>query len=283
MPRPNFFYVIVSLALVLFLLGLVGVWTFQADYLARQLQENLDIIVELQADHLPAERETLITNIRAARWHKPGTEPVYISHQQALQDLDEAVQQDLQSLGINNPLLDVVTFHVPLAQMSADSLARIAAEVRQFPAVSGIFYQENFLDRIASNIRRLGLVLISLAALFTLVAGLLIHNTVRLSLYANRFTIKTQELVGASWGFISRPYLKRSLWQGMISGLLAITGVVGIQYWLNQWLPELQLFAQPALLLLLYGSLLLLGICINFVSHYVVVRRYLRLRLDDLY
>lgn len=283
MPRPNHLYVVISLALVLFLLGLVGLWTFQASYLTRQLQENLDIIVELEPDYTAVQREDLIASIRTSSWHKPNTEPVFIPKAKALNEMGEDLQRDLEELGINNPLLDIVTFNVPLEKLASDELAMIASEVQAMPGVASVFYQENFVERIAQNARRLTLILLGLAGLFAFVAGLLIHNTVRLSLYANRFTIKTQELVGASWGFISKPYLMRSIAQGIVSGTLAVAGVIGLQYWINGQLPELELFAEPVPLLLLYGGILLLGISINFISHYVVVRRYLRLRLDDLY
>jgi len=282
-PRPNQLYVIISLALVLFLLGLVALWTFQANHLTKQLQENLDIIVELEADHSPQDRAALIDHLTAASYHRPNTTPEYISKQQALEAMGEDLQNDLDDLGFNNPLLDVVTFNVPVEYLAADKLAAIAEDVQGLPGVSGVFYQENFVERIAANARRLGYILLGLAALFALVAGLLIHNTVRLSLYANRFTIKTQELVGASWGFISRPYLWRSIGQGLVAGLLAIGAVVGLQLWLQSVLPELTLFAELLPLVYLYGGILVLGLLINFVSHYVVVRRYLRLRLDDLY
>lgn len=282
-PRPNQLYVIISLALVLFLLGLVGLWTFQASYLTKQLQESLDIIVELEEDHTETQLTELITDITTADFNKPDSQPEFISKQAALEAMGDDLQRDLNDLGLNNPLLDVVTFNVPVVYLQSDSLAAIAARIQAKPGVASVFYQENFVDRIAGNARKLGFVLLALAGLFALVAGLLIHNTVRLSLYANRFTIKTQELVGASWGFISKPYLWRAVGQGVLAGLLAIGGVVGLQFWLQSVLPELNLFAEPLPLVYLYGGILLLGLVINFVSHYVVVRRYLRLRLDDLY
>ena len=281
--RPNQFYVILSLTLVLFLLGLVGAWTLQANYLTRQLQENLDIVVELEAKHTLADKEDLLDHLRAAPYLRPGSSPTLVTAEEALVALGEDLTNDLGQLGLNNPLLDVVTFNVPAEELSAPRLARIADEIRALPGVASVFYQENFVDRIAANARRLGYFLIGLAVLFTLVAALLIHNTVRLSLYANRLTIKTQELVGASWGFISRPYLWRAVGQGLLSGLLAAGAVVGLQYWLNEQLPELQLLADPQMLLLLSGGIIVLGVLINFLSHYVVVRRYLRLRLDDVY
>ena len=281
--RPNQFYVILSLTLVLFLLGLVGVWTFQANYLTRQLQENLDVVVELSADHPPAQRTALLDHLRSADYRRPGSTPELVTADEALVALGDNLTNDLNELGLNNPLRDVVTFNVVAEDLAPDRLAAIADELRLLPGVETVFYQENFVERIAANARRLGYLLAGLAALFALVAGLLIHNTVRLSLYANRLTIKTQELVGASWGFISRPYLWRAVGQGLLSGLLATGAVFGLQYWLNDQLPELQLFADPRSLLILYGGLVGLGVLINFLSHYVVVRRYLRLRLDDLY
>ena len=281
--RPNQFYVILSLTLVLFLLGLVGVWTFQANYLTRQLQENLDVVVELSADHTPSQRTDLLDHLQSADYRRPGSTPELVTADEALVALGDNLTNDLNELGLNNPLRDVVTFNVVAEDLAPDRLAAIADELRLLPGVETVFYQENFVERIAANARRLGYLLAGLAALFALVAGLLIHNTVRLSLYANRLTIKTQELVGASWGFISRPYLWRAVGQGLLSGLLATGAVFGLQYWLNDQLPELQLFADPRSLLILYGGLVGLGVLINFLSHYVVVRRYLRLRLDDLY
>lgn len=282
-PRPNQVYVVFSLALVLFLLGLVGWWTLQANDLTRRLQEDLDLVVELEAERSDSALDQLMLHLRAAPYLRPDAPPVLIKKEEALTDMGESLERDLKSLGLTNPLLDVVTFNVPVAYLHADSLAWIAAEVGELPGVGGVYYQENFVERIAANARKLGYVLLGLTVLFTLVAGLLIHNTVRLSLYANRFLIKTQELVGASWGFISRPFLWRSIGQGLLSGVLAAGALYALQRWVARVLPELYLVDDPLLLGGLFGGIVLLGILINFVSHHIVVRRYLRLRVDDLY
>lgn len=282
-PRPNQLYVVISLTLVLFLLGLVGWWALQANRLTAELQENLDIVVELEADITPTTTRTLTATLKAAPFHRPGTEPTLITRAQALADMGETLENDLAQLGLNNPLLDIITFNVPLDYLQSDSLAAMATFVGEQPGVAGVYYQENFVERITDNARRATYLLLGLAALFTLVAGLLIHNTVRLSLYANRMIIKTQELVGANWSFISRPYLWRAVGQGLVAGLVAAGGVFGLQYWLQGVFPELQLMAAPSELAIFYGALVGLGIIINFLSHYVVVRHYLRLRLDDLY
>jgi cell division transport system permease protein len=160
-PRPNQLYVIISLALVLFLLGLVGLWTFQANYLTKQLQESLDIIVELEEGHTEAQRTELITGITTADFNKPGSRPGFISKQAALEAMGDDLQRDLNDLGLNNPLLDVVTFNVPIAYLQTDSLAAIAANLQAKPGVASVFYQENFVDRIADNARRMGYVLLA--------------------------------------------------------------------------------------------------------------------------
>jgi cell division transport system permease protein len=265
------------------LLGLVGWWMLQANDLTQRLQEDLDIIVELEAERGDTALDQLMLHLRAAPYLRPDTPPEFIKKEESLADMGASLEQDLEALGLNNPLLDVVTFNVPLGYLHTDSLRQIAAEVGELPGVGGVYYQENFVERIAGNARKLGYLLLGLTALFTLVAGLLIHNTVRLSLYANRFQIKTQELVGASWGFISRPFLWRAVGQGIISGGLAAAGLYGLQRWIAEVLPELNLVDEPLLLGSLFGGVVLLGILINFISHYIVVRRYLRLRVDDLY
>ncbi len=283
MPRPNQLYVVFSLALVLFLLGLVGIWSLQVRQLGRQLQEALDIIVELEPEGPPQLSDRLILHLRASPYLRSPESVTYIPKEEALATMGEALQQDLEAVGMANPLLDVVTFNVKLEYLQPARLDSIAVTLQAMEGVSGVHYQENFVERIARNGTRLGWLLLGLAGLFTFVAALLIHNTVRLSLYANRFLIKTQELVGASWGFISRPFLWGAVRQGFGSGLLAVGALAGLHAWLQSALPELQLEWEPLPLLWLAGGLIGLGVLINLLSHYVVVRRYLRLRVDELY
>ena len=282
-PRPNQLYVVVSLALVLFLLGLVGGWTLQARQLGRQLQEELDVLVELEAGYPAGRLDSIRSHLRASPYLKSAATIEFVAKEEALAELGEELSGDLVDVGMANPLRDVLTFNVHLEYLQPGRLDSIAADVQALPGVAGVYYQENFVERVAHNARRLGYLLLGLAALFTGVAALLIHNTVRLSLYANRFLIKTQELVGASWGFIRRPATGRADWQGLISGLLALGALVALHYWLRSALPEVDLRYAPRELALLAGGLVGLGVGINLLSHYVVVRRYLRLRVDDLY
>ncbi|MEL6669828.1 MAG: FtsX-like permease family protein, partial [Bacteroidota bacterium] len=208
---------------------------------------------------------------------------VFISKEDGLAEMGDDFQQDLEELGLPNPLHDMLSFNVQADNLHPDSLGITAAALRADPLVLDVFYQENFVDEVAQQAGRLGWIMLGIAILLIIICVVLIHNTVRLSLYANRFIIKTQQTVGATWSFISRPYLRRAIGHGLLSGLLAVLGLVALQSWLQQSTPELRLFDRPDWLVMLYIGLVILGVLINYLSHYAVVRRYLRMRIDDLY
>jgi cell division transport system permease protein len=162
-------------------------------------------------------------------------------------------------------------------------LAIIQSDLRQTAGVADVYYQETLIEKIASNVRRLGWIAFAAGLVFLAVAVFLIHATIRLALHANRFLIKTQELVGATWHFISRPFLQRALRHGLLSGLLTVAALFVTQLWLQRRAPELDLFLHPLWTAGLYLALVLLGVLLNYFSTYYVVRKYLRLRVDELY
>ncbi len=280
--RPNYLYTVVSVALVLLLLGLFGLWLLQAAHLSKTLKENIDILVELREDTDQLSRENLAARLGAKAFVRPASVR-FRSKEQALEEMGDEVNHDLVALDLPNPFRDMLIFNVTEAYMQTDSLARISEQLQVEAPVLAVFYQEQFVDRIVANAKRLAYVFLVIAALLVLIAVVLIHNTVRLSLYANRFLIKNQQLVGADWGFISKPYLRRAFWQGLLSGLLAVVAMLGIQRWLQQQAPDLRLLEQTTWLLGLYAAIISLGILITWLSNYTVVRKYLRMRVDDLY
>lgn len=281
--RPNYVYTILSMALVLCLLGLFGLWLLQAAYLGKSLKENIDVLVELRDETPPIQRENLTARLGAYAFVRPGSVR-FRSKEEALEEMGDEVNRDIVELDLPNPFRDMLIFNVVEEQMQPDSLAAIAALIKQQEAaVLGVFYQEQLVDGFIDNAKRLAYIFLALAAFLVLIVVVLIHNTVRLSLYANRFLIKTQQLVGADWSFITRPYLRRAFWQGLVSGLVAVGLVMGVQWWLQEQVPELRLFDQQIYLGLLYATIIVLGILISWLSHWVVVRRYLSMRVDDLY
>jgi cell division transport system permease protein len=176
-----------------------------------------------------------------------------------------------------------MTFNVNAAYAETDSLLNIKGELKDASIVNDVFYQENLVDDIAQNVRSLSWITLGIGMFFIFVAVTLIHNTVRLALYANRFTIKNMQLVGATWGFISRPYVLRAMRHGFISSVIAAWILVLIIFWAEASLPGLGELQDWTLFAWLFLGLLILGVLISTLSTRSVVKKYLKMRVDDLY
>ena len=280
--KPNYLYAIISVALVLFLLGLFGLITIHAQRLVTIFKERVNVLVELPTGVRTEDVKDLERYLDNSLFTKSGT-VVFTSKEEAAQEMSEAFGEDFLRLDLPNPLHDVINFNVKATYLNSDSLKQMADKLRFHPHVSAVYYQENLVDVIAKNVSNLSWITLAIGMFFVFVAIVLIHNTIRLALFANRFLIKNMELVGASWGFISRPYLLRSLKYGLLSGLLAIGSLVLCLFWLQRVLPELANLGGWLSFSLLFVLLLILGVVINVGSTYYVVNKYLRMRVDDLY
>lgn len=280
--RPNYLYAVISLALVLFLLGFFGLLLLHGAELVRTFKERVNILVELTEEPSSEELAQLQGVLDSAVYVKEGSVR-YIDREQAAELMRDDFGEDFMKLDLPNPFYDMYSFNVRAAYMQTDSLSDIRTDLRTLPYVSDVFYQESLVDDVARNLRNLGLVALGLGVFFILVAMTLIHNTVRLALYSNRFLIKNMQLVGATWRFISRPYLLRAIMHGFIGSVLAVLGLGGLLLWSRSLFPELSLLQDGYRFLLLLGGILLLGILIYLLSTWRVVNKYLQMRVDDLY
>ncbi|MCO6479643.1 MAG: ABC transporter permease [Phaeodactylibacter sp.] len=280
--KPNYFYSIISVALVLFVLGFFAMVIFNARQLVRSLKERVNLIVELQPDVQKSEIEGIRRGIEQSIFAIPGSVE-FTSKEQAAELMREDFGEDFLKLDLPNPLYDVFTFNVKAAYLASDSLKAIRTRLIERPGVVDVFYQEGLVNEIAENIRSVSLIALVVLAFFIFISVALIHNTVRLALYANRFLIKNMELVGASWEFISHPYIQRGAWHGLLSGLIASAGLLILFLWVQSDIPGLRSLVDWAGIGLLFALLLAMGMAINTLSTYYVVRRYLKMRVDDLY
>lgn len=270
------------MALVLFMLGCFGLMLLHARQILRYYQEHVDLIMEFKDTAAPEQIDSLQAALEAKPYILPGTVR-YISQEQAAAMMRKEFGEDFLALNLPNPFYDIITFNVRGNYMNPDSLKVLRKYWRAQPAVSDVFYQESLLDTLAQNIRQTKWVLIALGIFFVLIVGILVFNTVRLALYANRFLIKTMELAGASWGFISRPYLLRALLHGFISAAMANTGVWLLLRTLQQKFPELLATNDIPATAVLFGGIFLLGMLIYAGSTWAVVNKYLSMRMNDLY
>jgi cell division transport system permease protein len=280
--RPRYTQVVMSVALVLFLLGFFGLLLIQAGQLSQSMKEKVALIIELNDGLDEAARDQLSDYLQQQPYYKAGS-LVFTDKDEALRQLSEEFGEDILRLDLPNPLYDIYTFNVPAAYLTPDSLSQIQALLKSREGVADVYFQESLSDRIALNFQAILWGLLGAGLLLTGLAALLIHSVVRLSLSADRFIIKTQELVGASWAFITKPYLRAGLYSGALSALLAIGGLALAQWWMEQQLPELRPLRNWLWLGGLAALLLALGMGVHWLSTYSAVRRYLRLRVDDLY
>ena len=281
--KPNYIYSIVSIALVLFLLGFFGLILLHAQSLIKSFKEKVPIMVELDETSSTENIETLRKSLANSQFVKKGSVQ-FTSKEDAANQMREDFGEDFLKLDLPNPLYDVFTFNVNAAFMSDDSLAEIRSRILAgHNFAKDVHYQESLIEDVAKNVKQIGYIALGVSIFFLLVAITLIHNTIRLALYSNRFLIKNMQLVGASWRFISRPYIIKGVLHGLLSGILAVGLLILLLWFLQNDLPELKTLQDIPSFALLFLALVLLGIGINTLSTYFVVKKYLRMRVDDLY
>jgi len=280
--KPNYIYSIISVALVLFLIGFFGLVILHAQRLVTIFKERVNVMVELENGTDKNDVFTLKTKLEASPYVKKGS-VLFTSKEAAVELLREDFGEDFLKMEFQNPLYDVLSFNLQAEYMEETKLEEIKKSIEMNQYVNDVYYQEGLVEDISRNIRKIGFLALAIGCLFLIVALTLIHNTIKLALYANRFIIKNMELVGASWGFISRPYFLRSLKNGLYSGMLAVSLLLMLLLLAQQDLPELRELEDPFLFSLLFLVLILIGIIISGGSTWYIVNKYLRMRTDDLY
>jgi cell division transport system permease protein len=284
MPRtkPTYFYAIISVALVLFILGFFALTALHGRKLVTLFKEKVDIWLELKPGVSEADVTRIIGQVREHPFVKPET-ITFITREQAAAAMKEELGD--KSLLEDNPdiLRDVVRFNVKADFLDNDELATWREELKQDSLIADLYFEAANTGNVGTNIQNLGLIALVLGFLLIFAAVTLIHNTIRLALYSNRFLIKNQELVGASWDFISRPYIRRGIQNGLVSAALAIAALIAALWWLYQMVPELGQLQDLNSVLMVFVGLVLLGMVISGLSTYFVVNKFLRMRVDDLY
>lgn len=280
--KPNYIYAIISVALVLFIIGLFGVITLHARKLVVLFKEKVDVWIELKPNTGQADVTRLIGQVRNQPFVKKET-VTFITKEQAIAQIKEELGDDGLVGDIPNMMRDIVRFNVESQFMNLDSLSRWREAMRQDTVVADLFFEEAATHNVGRNIEKLGWLVLGIGFLLIFAAVSLIHNTIRLALYSNRFIIKNQELVGASWEFISKPYIRRGIWNGFLSALVAISGLLLLVVWLQRRMPEIKELEDTNGMALLFLGLLVLGVLISGLSSHFTIKKFLRMRLDDLY
>lgn len=271
---------VISISLVLFLLGMFSVLVMNAKMLSDYIKENLEVQIYVQEDAELRDIKSLERQIKAYPFVK---ELDFVSKETAVQILTEDLGENFVDFLGYNPLLASFNLTVNASHANTDSLLQVKQQLLSNPIVKEVYYQDVVLDLINKNLRTMALVVGAFSVLLLLITVTLINNSIRLSLYSQRFLIKSMQLVGATSWFIKKPYLGKSLVQGLLSTIISVGLLFGVLQIGDAQLPELKSLRNEQFTLLIAGGMLLIGLVISLMSTWFAISKYLRNKIDDLY
>ncbi len=262
------------------MMGMLGLIILHAKKLSDYVKENIRFSIIMKDGVKEAGIIQLQKTLDASTFIK-STE--YITKEKAAGIMQEDLGENfLEFLGYN-PLLPSIDLRLKAEYANVDSLMVIEQNLIANDNVKEVWYQKSLVHLINKNIRRIGLILLGFSLLLLLIAIALINNTIRLSVYSKRFLIRSMQLVGATQSFIRRPFILQGIMQGIYSALIAILLLMGVVYLTQQEVPELVNLQDINMILTLFGIVVILGLIISWFSTFFAVRKYLRMRTDDLY
>ena len=270
----------ISTAMVLVLLGMVVLSVLTSRNLSQWVKENLTVTVMLSDDVSVNGAKMLCRDL----YHRPYAKNIdYISREQALKEQIAAMGTDpSEFLGVN-PFPATLELQLNSEYANRDSLKWISAEMKKHTGVTDVAYQVDLLDSVNRNLAKLNVLLLVLAVLLTCISFSLINNTVRLSVYSRRFAIRTMKLVGASWGFIRRPFMRRALTVGLIAALIALVVLGVCIYALYYYEPNVEAVISWVELVITGVAVVLCGIIITMTCSYISVNKFLKMPAGELY
>ena len=278
--KPSYFMSILGVTLVLLLLGIIGWLVINATKLGDYFKESVEVRAELRGDLNPKDSATLFAYIAS----KPYVKSIeFVDKEKAREIFLADGNKSWDGILDANPLPNSINFKVKQEYMNADSLVRIQADLQKQTYVSEVAYPKALVDNLNKNIKRISMILLSVAFLLAAVVIALIDNTIRLAMFSNRFLIKTMQMVGATRWFIAWPMNKKAIVNGAASGMIASVAVFAFVLLAEGLLPELKAIRDTGGLLLLFIVLILLGIGITLFSTHRSVIKYLKMKLDELY
>lgn len=281
-----FLSVVFSIFLTLFVIGIFGFILLNAAQLKTYIRENVELQVYLRKN---------ISENEIAKINKTLSAKEYVLKKDQIPQIrsiskEEASRQFSQDLGEDFvkflgeiPLRDVVVLKIREDYHNPDSLQMIKQDISQQGSVFEVAFDQNLVKNINDNVTLIVLFLVGFALVLLITAIVLIHNTIKLALFSQRFLIRSMQLVGATSGFIQKPFLRRAVWYGFVSGLIACGLLFLLITYANTLIEKLAELQNMTNLGILFGGILLLGVLVGFGSSYMAVRKYMKLSLDELY
>ena len=276
----SYFSVVLSIALVLFLLGILGLLVLNTKKLADHFKEQVSMAVFFKDNAKEIEIDKLQKSVAMAEYTKSVE---FVSKDDAAEAHSQEIGENFMEFLGYNPLENSIDINLKADFVAPEKLEEIAIELSSNDFVSEVSYDKPLVSMLNENVKRISLWIIIASGIFTLIAVLLINSSIRLSVYSKRFIIKTMQMVGATKSFIRKPFIWTNIKLGIAGSLIALIALTIVLYYADQNFPELQIFQDIETLTILFAGVFILGVCISYISTYFATQRFLNLRTDDLY
>lgn len=276
----SYFSVVLSIFLVLFLLGALGLFVINSKKITNDFKEDIPMTIFFKNEANDSILNAFDTDLKNARYIK---EYAFVHKDSAAKNNVDIVGKDFMEFLGFNPLQNSFDINLKGDYVVADSIKKIESGIKKNEFVSEIIYDKTLVDLVNNNIKKISFWILIISGFFALIAMLLINSSMRLSIYSHRFTIKTMQMVGATKSFIRKPFIWRSIKLGLTGSILAIIALIALVSYVDGLLPQLHLAKDYVSLGIVFGGVLLLGILITWISTFFATQRFLNLRTDDLY
>jgi cell division transport system permease protein len=276
----SYFSVVLSVFLVLFLQGLLGLFIINSKRLSDNFKEDIVMSVFFKTEATDTIFKAFETEMKSGKYAK---DFVFVSKEQAAKEHEKTLGENFTEFLGANPLYNSYDIHLKADYVTTEGFSSLESEIRKNPMVADVVYDKQLIILVNDNVKKISLWVLIISGIFTLISILLINSSLRLSIYANRFIIKTMQMVGATKAFIRKPFLTRSVILGAIGSGLAILALIGVLVYISTNYPALDIFRDQLLTILVLFGVLVLGVIITLAGTYFATQRFLNLRTDDLY
>jgi cell division transport system permease protein len=276
----SYFSVVLSIFLVLFLLGALGLFVINSKKITNDFKENIPMTVFFNNDANDTMISAFDTELKNAKFIK---DYAFVHKDSAAKNNVDIVGEDFMEFLGFNPLQNSFDIHLKGDYVIADSIQKIERNIRKNEMVTEIIYDKELVDMVNKNVTKITFWILIISGILTVVAMLLINSSMRLSIYSHRFTIKTMQMVGATKSFIRKPFIWRSIKLGLIGSVLAIIGIIALAIYVDGLFPSLGIAKDYVSLGIVITGVLLVGIIITWISTFFATQRFLNLKTDDLY
>lgn len=281
-----FISVVFSITLALFVIGLFGLLLLHTNKLTSIIKENIEVQVYLKKDITDNQRIQVQQALSSKDYAAKKQDEVlisFISKEEAADKFIKETGEDFSEFLGENPLRDAYILKIAESYQENAKLQVIKQDIEDMAGVFEVVYVESLVDSINQNLTKISIVLLGFSGVLLLAVVILINNTIKLALFSQRFLIRSMQLVGAKAGFIQKPFLLRATGHGIMAGLFASIVLFGLMNFANQRVEDLSNLQETEKILILFGSLLIMGGFIGFLSTYRAIKKYLRMSLDELY